>query len=513
MAGVPCTLTFDVDLLARSAAVGTASVNLDDVFAPNESEVSLNVRLFSDDFEMKPPMDTIVLRREGRSTKNAAFTITARRAGSSRMTAIIDRSNNFVRRMELNFEIGKDSKVEVASVGRPLAAVQFLESQIASLVITPEAAGYQCFLLGDHCRTASIRRMPYELAKAVQKAQAALAEVIGLENEAHDAVFQSGIDIPPQQQARALKIMSSAGKQLFDALFCYSGSDLNIRTFGDYLRNTVLSGDTLKFQVAADRVIIPWDLLYLADVDDENKLDWKQFLGMRHIVELIPENNGRSSCVPAALPSDKPHLLVSVNVNRTVDAAWPVKVVGPQLRYWEQAALKKQVRCVTRESESELVGALASGAADEQLMYFYCHASADPDEPDTATLTLTDDAHQIRLSNLIEKAPITKAPLKGAPLVFINACELAEMSPAFYDGFVPYFIEKGARGVIGTECKTPAIFAAEWAKRFFDLFLAGVPLGKAFLDLRREFLERHGNPLGLLYAVHSAGNAHVAPPI
>ena len=103
--------------------------------------------------------------------------------------------------------------------------------------------------------------------------------------------------------------------------------------------------------------------------------------------------------------------------------------------------------------------------------------------------------------------------LRGKPLVFINACESAELSPAFYDGFVPYFMAKGARGVVGTQCKTPALFAAEWAKRFFERFLDGDALGEAFLDLRREFLDAHGNPLGLLYAVHCDGDTRIEPAL
>ena len=72
-------------------------------------------------------------------------------------------------------------------------------------------------------------------------------------------------------------------------------------------------------------------------------------------------------------------------------------------------------------------------------------------------------------------------------------------------------MDKGARGVVGTQCETPALFAAKWAERFFDRFFAGEAIGDAFLDLRREFLEQHGNPLGLLYAVHCDGDTRIEP--
>ncbi len=31
------------------------------------------------------------------------------------------------------------------------------------------------------------------------------------------------------------------------------------------------------------------------------------------------------------------------------------------------------------------------------------------------------------------------------PVVFLNACQSAELSPYLYDGLVPYFIARGAR--------------------------------------------------------------------
>jgi hypothetical protein len=72
---------------------------------------------------------------------------------------------------------------------------------------------------------------------------------------------------------------------------------------------------------------------------------------------------------------------------------------------------------------------------------------------------------------------------------------------------------KGARGVIGTECDTPAIFAAEWGKLFFERFLNGAELGDVVHNLRRHFLENERNLMGLLYAVHCNGNTRVDPSL
>jgi hypothetical protein len=57
----------------------------------------------------------------------------------------------------------------------------------------------------------------------------------------------------------------------------------------------------------------------------------------------------------------------------------------------------------------------------------------------------------------------------------------------------------------------PAVFATEWALRFFPRFLGGEPLGALFLGLRREFCTKHNNPLGLLYAVYCSADTRIQP--
>ncbi|MGO8913263.1 MAG: CHAT domain-containing protein, partial [Bradyrhizobium sp.] len=221
------------------------------------------------------------------------------------------------------------------------------------------------------------------------------------------------------------------------------------------------------------------------------------------------------SVVDNVIPSDHPQLAVSVNVNDGIDVQMRSQFVAQQKSFWINAKASRQRVSVTeRTKRDEVMRALADARTDDQIVYFYCHAEStmlkDVGGPDASCLVLTDE--RITLGDLNLDAPTT-IPLPGNPLVFINACESAEMSPAFYDGFVPYFMAKGARGVIGTECRTPALFAQAWAKRFFERFLDGEPLGATFLGLRREFLDEKGNPLGLLYAMHCDGDTQIQPAL
>jgi hypothetical protein len=230
-------------------------------------------------------------------------------------------------------------------------------------------------------------------------------------------------------------------------------------------------------------------------------------------VEHIPLQN--SMAVLDGTIDSRPSLPVGLTVNADIDAQMGVPMVAGQLGYWDAIRRRAGATVCVRCTPTEVLRALSDAATADRILYFFCHAVsrslADAGGPDASSLVLSGGA-ELTLGDLNLGAPADR-PLPGAPLVFINACESAELSPLFYDGFVPYFMAKGARGVIGTECETPALFAVEWAKRFFDRFLAGASLGETFLELRREFLQQHRNVLGLLYAVYCDGDTQVAPSI
>jgi len=271
--------------------------------------------------------------------------------------------------------------------------------------------------------------------------------------------------------------------------------------------------------VVAASTPIPWALLYVGDVPaTENGAlpvpDPTSFLGLRHVIEQIPLQN-TLAVSDAAIASDQPGLSVSVNVNSGIDAQFGVTVVADQQQFWtDTAAACAQLRITSRTTRAQFMQALASTVTADQILYFYGHAQTTgvgaAGGSDASAIMLSDE--RVTLGDLYLDAP-TRTPLRGSPLVFLNACESAELSPTFYDGFVPYFMAKGARGVIGTECRTPALFAATWARRFFERFLTGEPVGNLMLALRQEFLSAYGNPLGLLYAVHCDGDTQVAPAL
>ena len=510
------TLAIDVDVAQRAEAVATAAFADESLFAPSVEEVAVTVQLDSADFEIADPLRTLRLARTGKSRNKARFDVSPRHDGPATITATLHKDGNFLQSIAITFTVGGDAPATVESTarGRPPSAAAVLKPRDVGISLAAAGGGYECVVWGEVAARARLPLQPAYLASAIDTLRRELMKVVMHQDAAGNYVFQTGIDIAAADRDAALATMARAGALLFQKVFFGPGAGADSKAVGTYLRDAASDpGRRLKLQVVAEGAPIPWSLLYVGDAAAGAKLDWDLFVGMRHVVEEIPLQT--TLAVSDSAIASEPRLAVSVNVNSGIDAQLGVTVVADQATYWNQTLARcSRLGLVSRATRADVLRALGDATTADQILYFYCHAEsfglADPGGPDASALVLSDA--RISLGELALDAPTT-TPLAGKPLVFINACESAEMSPAFYDGFVPYFMAKGARGVVGTQCKTPALFAAEWARRFFERFLAGAELGDVFLELRREFLQQHGNPLGLLYAVHCDGDTRIAPAL
>ena len=510
--GEQYTIAFSVGT-PPSAAIAT-SVFADDVLAAawrDVEELDLTVQLDSDDFEIFGG-STRPLRvpRTGKSRGKARFDIAPRHDGECRLVASVHYQGNFVQQMEVTILVGGhgQASVGVLARGRAPDSAATLEPRDISIVLEPApGGGFTCTVMGEVTGRTVLPIKDTELAVTVDSARRAMMKVIQTAY-AGELVFQSGIDIPDDPQDTALHTLARAGALLFQQLFLHPGGGADARIVGEWLRDQATDPDCrLKVQVVADQAPLPWALLYLGDASEGSSLDWNYFLGMRHIVEQLPLQqslNTRGNRIPS-----EPKLAVGINMNTSI-----TMVAGHQ-KYWsDTAAARPGLALVSRSTKSDMVHALADRNTADQVLYFYCHATAGlqkyGDPLDAEIIMGSND--RTSLADLNLDAPTT-VQLAGNPLVFINACESADLSPLFYNGFVPYFMAKGARGVIGTECKTPVLFAIEWADAFFDRFLDGGTVGETVLELRQDFLNEHGNPLGLIYAVHCSADTYVAPAL
>ncbi len=515
-AGTWYTLAFDVDIAARAESLAATPFAEESLFPQGVDEIAVTVQLDSTDFDISDPVRTLRIPRSGKSRNKARFDLAPRHDGPCAISATLHKDGNFLQSIAIRFVVGGTQPVpiETTARGRPAASAGLLKPRDVGVRLALSGAGYECAVWGAVSSSAHLPLLPAFLAGAVEAMRQELMKVVMYQDANGAYVFQTGIDITATDRDAALKTMARAGALLFQKLFFGPAAGDDSKRIGAFLRQVASDpAKRLDLQIVAEAAPIPWSLLYVGDASSGAKLDWNLFLGMRHVIEEIPLQT-TMAVLDSEIDSD-PRLSVSVNVNSGIDAQLGGSYVADTNAYWAKAqAARKRVGVTSRTSSADVMHALADPTTDDQIVYFYCHAEssglADAGGPDASALVLTDA--RITLADLNLDAPTTTM-LRGQPLVFINACESAELSPAFYDGFVPYFMAKGARGVIGTQCKTPALFAVEWASRFFDRFLDGGALGETVLDLRREFLDQHGNPLGLLYAVHCDGDTRIEPAL
>ncbi len=498
------TIAFDVDVEARATAIG--AVGFHGTFAPSETEIELTVQLSSDDFDVPPEPQKLRVPRRGKSRNKARFEVTPKKNGPGTIQAVFLKNGNFIQLMTVHLSVGvAAADVSSESLGRPLDAGFGVQPRDVTLILESDNQGFKATLASPVFAWASLPIQRSELDQMISQARDVLLSVVQSDAPA-GKVYQTGLTIPESVNRDALKKVAQAGFRLFQRMFFGPAADEQSQRLGKTIRE-MARGKKLKIQIVSKDFLLPWGILYMADAFDPDHIDPDLFLGLKHVVEHLPLQQGLH--VTTSEIDGRPRFSVSLNLNADIDQRMGIDVIARQRAYWKKVGDGGKTDVTVRDTDDDVKAALANPALPDQLLYFYCHAisqSLAQGGPDASALVFTDG--RLTLGDLAVFAPM-ETLLKGSPLVFINACESAELSPLFYDGFVPYFMAKGARGVIGTECLTPALFAAEWAERFFDQFLKGKPVGEIFLDLRRTFYKEHNNLLGLLYALYCDGDTQL----
>ena len=329
-------LAFDVDVAPHDSAVASTLFVDTSLFPLGTDEVVLTVQLDSQDFLLSDETRPLRVPRVGRSFTKARFDILPLHNGPATIKATVHKEGNFIQQMELTFDVGarQATRVRVTALGRPPAAVNLVHPRDIGLQISPLTGGYDCVVWGAVSARARLPLLPGYLASAVDAARRELLNVIMHQDEGGNYDFQTSVDILSPAGEFALRTMARAGARLFQQIFFGPAAGADSQAIGTFLR-TAASDRTrrLKLQIVAESAPVPWGLLYMGDASTGAQLDWDNFLGMRHVIEQIPLQNtlAISDC---AIPSDKPDLSVSVNLNRGIDQQLGGDYVAQQESFW-----------------------------------------------------------------------------------------------------------------------------------------------------------------------------------
>jgi O-acetyl-ADP-ribose deacetylase (regulator of RNase III) len=161
----------------------------------------------------------------------------------------------------------------------------------------------------------------------------------------------------------------------------------------------------------------------------------------------------------------------------------------------------------TRPTADDVLKALTQNQPGYDFLHFACHAEVDPDRVSNSRLRLLVNGQEVTLT--YRDLSRRSETWESHPLVFLNACSSAEQAELQTRSLVSFFLDRGARGVIATECVMPDVFAAHFALKFYELFFQGLDIDQALLETRRYFLKQHHNPLGLAYTLYAHPDTRV----
>ncbi|MGM9486893.1 CHAT domain-containing protein [Ideonella sp. YS5] len=273
------------------------------------------------------------------------------------------------------------------------------------------------------------------------------------------------------------------------------------------------AGQRPLMTISAERLPLPWGLVYDRPLPDDGPVDTAGFWGQRFLIERIApavlgKVPGRSLC-----STDEPGAQLVACVNGHLDDQQRVVAAARQVEFFEQlaqGALASRPLVTTRDDFQRW---LVADRGESRLVYFFCHANSahtmderyfqSREASDAGTWLDLDADERLRI-DINWLADKRDAPLAGQPLVFLNACSTAEGDREFQSPFLTQFIRGyDARGLIGSDWKVPTVFADEFSRRFLRRFLLapGASVGQALAATSDEFMAA-GNPFALIYAIY-----------
>ena len=343
-----------------------------------------------------------------------------------------------------------------------------------------------------------------------------------------------------------IRRLAQAGRNLWVKLFQLD-SDSSMHKVGKWLEdNPLQKGAIIQVSLAdnATDFVFPWALIYDRKVPKKHYElpDPEGFWGLRYCIEQQLSNQNKGTDKPVQI-QDK--LRVGFMLWAQFRNADEQKVL---MENWTQRNPDKLEITIPPITDADDCSALLDDC-DAHILYFYTHGytrnrqadigvgenlqlftnryeklqeddprhelwkflydsvKQDKFEPNRSWIELTYG--RLYLDELYDNI---ESKFSSEPLVFLNMCESAQITPSLSQSFIHFFIERGAKGVIGTECPMTVEFAHPFSEKFLGDLLAGETVGNALLNARSHFMKLK-NPLGLAYTLFGSATTCFQPAI
>lgn len=266
--------------------------------------------------------------------------------------------------------------------------------------------------------------------------------------------------------------------------------------------------DGATISIFTDSAFVPWEILFphyfFSDAErvtpNEEPDGFAPTLlwGNRFQVETVLMFANPSQRVQHVLPAERRQpgtLNIRIGVGSTVEPEPEPGTSGADASL--NAIVRHHAYCDQNPSIAHWLDgsaavrkAFADSDYDVSLLYLMCHGKSNG----------ADEQLDFGAYQPVPEWLNPERSYPGWPVVFINSCSIASVSPHVFDSFLRRFREKNAFGLIASSFPLPTRFATLFGCEFLDGYQRGMKVGELLLDLRRRLL-RNNNPLGFFYTL------------
>ncbi len=356
-----------------------------------------------------------------------------------------------------------------------------------------------------------------------------------------NTAFTNQIEGPQGAFDSALMEFATLGRDLWHKLF---GVDA-MATIGDWLTQHPLEKDCIV-QICVDEdardFVFPWALIYDKKLPAHDyEVDPEAFWGVKYRIEQQFRNRRLAPDLPVQVQD---RLTIGFMLWAEFVNADEQKALMQSFVHESSGRLEVSTPPITSAQDCYT---LLEGPSSN-ILYFYSHGHTRPRQDTVGKNTDFGQLFSQRYRALPEASPLrvqwrllydsiqatTEPALDRSyiqlsfgrlyldelaeiraiachPLVVLNMCESAQISPMLSESFVHFFLDRGAAGVLGTECPMTIQVAHPFARCLMNDVLRGVEVGTALLHAQREFLKKR-NPLGLAYTFFGPTTLKFKPP-
>ncbi len=567
-----CDSWYQLEVAIRNQPIGipTKESERTEIIDPGRStDITIYAAVTSSEFEIKEPVQTILLPPIGNSIKNAEFRVRPIKASASENdmasievrlyfefnlleatvieAEVVDRFQN---EKKSNFGFEKPIFLKQQRIEREIKNFEDIIPRSMHIDITRRAGLYLFrFLLRNETSQEIIFDAPLGLSATDLGDDLATIRTI-----LHDMTLStfdrqlSGDD----STIRSVRRLARAGYNLRTKLFNLN-IDSSLHRIGQFLQEHPIKNDGI-IQITVEKeaadFVFPWSILYDIRLPAESSElpeeaiqfpNPEGFWGIRYSIEQHLPNESIGSDAPDEVLK---RLKVGFMLNSTLPNTANQKKLFDTLVNQCKGKLEVTSPITTRVECENLLQ-----KCDANILYFYCHGNTRSPKtemgiPDFDTFSqlmekldknnptykkLTNVYEEIKTGRyekqsswillttgriiLEELYCSIEEPFQTRPTVILNMCESAEVTPSLSESFIHFFIDRGAQSVIGTECPMTTTFAHPFGELLLTSILKGEQIGKAVLDARRHFLKEQKNPLGLAYTLFGSATTRFEPKL